>query len=95
MYIPGHVTRMIISEQEHIFKQNIFSSLTMTDLIYLGSSKIWEQVEKIPICSLRTAFSRFLDITTPPSVNMLKQLASQATRESDKNRLENLANVGL
>ncbi|XP_062619237.1 nitric oxide synthase 1-like isoform X1 [Saccostrea cucullata] len=58
----------------------------------LGSSKAWEPVEKIPVCSLRTAFSRFLDITTPPSVNMLKQLASQATRESDKNRLENLAN---
>lgn len=60
---------------------------------YLGSSKIWEQVEKIPICSLRTAFSRYLDITTPPSINMLKQLASQATWESDKDRLENLANV--
>lgn len=58
----------------------------------LGSSKIWEQVEKIPICSLRTAFSRYLDITTPPSINMLKQLASQAPWESDKDRLENLAN---
>jgi hypothetical protein len=76
-------------------QKRFVSSLTMTNFTYLGSSKVWEQVEKIPICSLRTAFSRFLDITTPPSVNMLKQLASQATRETDKNRLENLANVGL
>ncbi|KAK3084578.1 hypothetical protein FSP39_015724 [Pinctada imbricata] len=58
----------------------------------LGTMKSWEQFDKLPVCTLKTAFTRFLDITTPPSINMLKLLASQATREVDKTRIENLAN---
>ncbi|KAH9512565.1 hypothetical protein Btru_038802, partial [Bulinus truncatus] len=57
----------------------------------LGTTKTWAQFEKMPVCSLKTAFSYFLDITTPPSQAMLQLLATQATRDGDKQKLEALA----
>lgn len=58
-----------------------------------GTQKSWKQFEKIPTATMKTMFSRFLDITTPPSQELLKQLVSQATRDNDKIKIENLANV--
>ncbi|XP_071093891.1 nitric oxide synthase-like isoform X1 [Haliotis cracherodii] len=57
----------------------------------LGSVKNWMKFEKMPQCSLRTAFMRYLDVTTPPSQALLKLLATQATRDEDKERLELLS----
>ena len=61
----------------------------------IGTTKSWEQYSRIPVCTLKTAFSRFLDITTPPSQTLLKLLAAQATKDCDRESLENLANVSL
>lgn len=58
----------------------------------MGTLKTWDQYKKFPLCSLRTAFTRFLDITTPPSLLLLKILAAQATKDCDRERLENLTN---
>ncbi|KAL4224321.1 Nitric oxide synthase [Mactra antiquata] len=58
----------------------------------LGTMKSWDNYSKLPTCSLRTAFSHFLDISTPPSQNLLKIFATQATKECDKESLEILAN---
>ncbi|KRT82107.1 hypothetical protein AMK59_3120, partial [Oryctes borbonicus] len=44
-----------------------------------GVVKQWNAHEKIPACSVRELFSRFLDITTPPSSNLLQQFAAIAT----------------
>lgn len=60
---------------------------------FAGTFKSWDQYPKFPICSLRTAFTRFLDITTPPSLLLLKILAAQATKDCDKERLETLTDV--
>nr|KAI8753849.1 nitric oxide synthase [Biomphalaria glabrata] len=57
----------------------------------LGTNKSWSQIEKMPVCSLRTAFTYILDITTPPSQALLQLLATQATRDRDKEKIEVLA----
>ncbi|XP_050526430.1 nitric oxide synthase, salivary gland isoform X2 [Daktulosphaira vitifoliae] len=56
-----------------------------------GVLKNWIAHEKLPRCSLRTLLTRFLDITTPPSPNMLQFLASFATNPTDCKKLTHLA----
>ena len=58
-----------------------------------GSVKTWDAYKKIPVCTLRTAFARFLDITTPPSQTLLKIISAQATKDCDREKIENLTNV--
>ncbi|XP_066248100.1 nitric oxide synthase isoform X2 [Euwallacea similis] len=56
-----------------------------------GVIKNWKPHERLPSCSLRDLFTRFLDITTPPSPNLLQHFASLATDEEDQKRLNLLA----
>ncbi|KAK5644702.1 hypothetical protein RI129_006002 [Pyrocoelia pectoralis] len=56
-----------------------------------GLVKSWIPHERLPDCSLRQLFSRFLDITTPPSPNLLQHFASIAADEADQTRLTLLA----
>ena len=58
-----------------------------------GVMKTWEPHERLPPCSLRTVFTRFLDITTPPTPNLLQHFASLATDPEDQRRLTLLATV--
>nr|QCX35686.1 Nitric Oxide Synthase 1 [Nautilus pompilius] len=53
-----------------------------------GSVKSWTAFEKFPSCTLRTAFTHFLDITTPPSQMLLQLLAVQASSNADRQTLE-------
>jgi len=62
-------------------------------LLFAGSTKTWTQYEKMPVCSMRTALTHFLDITMPPSQAFLQLLATLASRDIDKERLELLAKV--
>ncbi|XP_044753719.1 nitric oxide synthase, salivary gland isoform X3 [Coccinella septempunctata] len=55
-----------------------------------GIQKNWKQHEKRPVCSVREMFMRYLDITTPPTPNLLQNFASIANDE-DRKRLEMLA----
>lgn len=56
-----------------------------------GTYKTWENHERIPLCSLRTLLTRFLDITTPPSRQLLTFLATCCEDESEALRLNTLA----
>nr|AAW88577.1 nitric oxide synthase 2 [Lymnaea stagnalis] len=56
-----------------------------------GTDETWRSHEKLPNCSLRTAFSFLLDVTTTPSQEILQVLASQASSDMDKHRLQLLA----
>ncbi|KAF5278426.1 hypothetical protein FQA39_LY05915 [Lamprigera yunnana] len=56
-----------------------------------GVVKTWIPHERLPDCSLRELFLRFLDITTPPPPNLLQHFASIATEEVDQIRLTQLA----
>ncbi|XP_023704470.1 nitric oxide synthase, salivary gland isoform X3 [Cryptotermes secundus] len=56
-----------------------------------GVLKTWEPHERLPPCTIRILFSRFLDITTPPTPNLLQHFASIATDPEDQRRLTLLA----
>ncbi|CAB0019492.1 unnamed protein product, partial [Nesidiocoris tenuis] len=56
-----------------------------------GIVKNWTPHDKYPRCSLRTLLARFLDITTPPTPNMLQFFSSCATDEEEQKRLNHLA----
>lgn len=59
----------------------------------LGVNKTWELHEKLPAGPLRDLFSRFLDITTPPTRQLLTFLATCCDDTNDEERLTVLANV--
>ncbi|NXG34768.1 NOS2 protein, partial [Dromaius novaehollandiae] len=48
----------------------------------------WTSDKKIPACTLAQALTYLLDITTPPSQQLLKKLSQLVTEEGDKERLE-------
>uniref|UniRef100_A0A8C0FKZ2 Nitric oxide synthase, inducible n=1 Tax=Bubo bubo TaxID=30461 RepID=A0A8C0FKZ2_BUBBB len=48
----------------------------------------WTSDKKIPACTLPEALTYLLDITTPPSQQLLKKLSQLVTAEGDKQRLE-------
>lgn len=54
--------------------------------------KRWEPHEKLPALSLRTLLSRFLDITTPPSRQLLATLSEFCEDKADEERIGLLAN---
>lgn len=55
----------------------------------------WTTHKKIPACTLPEALTYLLDITTPPSQQLLKKLYQLVTAEGDKQRLEVLCQVSL
>lgn len=55
----------------------------------------WTSDKKIPPCTLSEALTYFLDITTPPSQQLLKKLSQLAAEEGDKQRLEVLCHVSI
>ncbi|XP_077284596.1 nitric oxide synthase [Arctopsyche grandis] len=56
-----------------------------------GVERTWESHERLPTCTLREIFTRFVDITTPPTTNLLHYLSTCCTEEEDKHRLEILS----
>ena len=58
-----------------------------------GVSKQWLVDERFPTCSIRTALTNFLDITSPISQNMLVYFATQTSNESERFQIEKLAKV--
>uniref|UniRef100_A0A8B9Q4P0 Nitric oxide synthase, inducible n=1 Tax=Apteryx owenii TaxID=8824 RepID=A0A8B9Q4P0_APTOW len=48
----------------------------------------WASDKKIPACTLPQALTYLLDITTPPSQQLLKKLSQLVTEEGEKERLE-------
>jgi len=57
----------------------------------LGIDKRWEAHQKLPKTSVATMLTRYLDITTPPTPNMLRTLAVLAKDENERARLKHLA----
>lgn len=56
-----------------------------------GVTKQWLVDERYPACSLRTALTYYLDITSPVSQNLLMYFATQASNENDRVQIEKLA----
>ncbi|XP_078670170.1 nitric oxide synthase 1-like [Branchiostoma floridae x Branchiostoma belcheri] len=60
-----------------------------------GLVKTWTPHDRLPPCSLRTALSRYLDVTTPPSPQLLLYLAMHATSNRERAELQALGKGGL
>ncbi|KAI8499619.1 Nitric oxide synthase, brain [Branchiostoma belcheri] len=60
-----------------------------------GLVKTWTPHDRLPSCSLRTALSRYLDVTTPPSPQLLLYLAMHATSNRERAELQALGKGGL
>uniref|UniRef100_A0A803W9V9 Nitric oxide synthase n=1 Tax=Ficedula albicollis TaxID=59894 RepID=A0A803W9V9_FICAL len=56
--------------------------------VRLETCGYWTSHKKIPACTLSEALTYLLDITTPPSQELLKKLSQLVTAEGDKQRLE-------
>ncbi|KAJ0180349.1 hypothetical protein K1T71_003753 [Dendrolimus kikuchii] len=56
-----------------------------------GAVKTWERHERLPAVSVRQIFTRFLDITTPPSTTVLKYFAHCCTDKDESQQLIELA----
>lgn len=54
-------------------------------------TKSWESHEKIPRCSIRTLLTRFFDITTPPSRQLLTLLTTFCDDPDDREQMQILA----
>ncbi|NXF09721.1 NOS2 protein, partial [Smithornis capensis] len=48
----------------------------------------WSSDQKVPACTLPEALTYLLDITTPPSQQLLKKLSQLVTAEEDRQRLQ-------
>lgn len=83
-----------------VLRWQLHTSLNMFCISYCifkifstDGGKIWQNQERLPVCSLRTLLSHYLDITTPASHALLALLAAHASAEEDKRRLQLLATV--
>ncbi|XP_045491293.1 nitric oxide synthase-like protein [Colias croceus] len=56
-----------------------------------GPVKSWEPHERLPPVSVRDLFTRFLDITTPPTTILLQYLAKTCSDETQRKQLTILA----
>ncbi|RVE54796.1 hypothetical protein evm_000563 [Chilo suppressalis] len=55
-----------------------------------GVRKTWEQQDRLSSATVRDLFTRFLDITTPPSTTVLKYLASKCSDENEASKMKEL-----
>ncbi|CAG9783567.1 unnamed protein product [Diatraea saccharalis] len=55
-----------------------------------GVRKTWEKHERLPSVTVRDLFTRFLDITTPPSTTVLKYLASKCSDVNEASKISEL-----
>nr|QCX35688.1 Nitric Oxide Synthase 2b [Nautilus pompilius] len=56
-----------------------------------GEKTVRIPYSRLPTCSLRTALTSLLDVTTPPTKRLLERLANLATEQTDRDRLHKLA----
>ena len=55
--------------------------------------KRWEAHQRLPRATVTDMLTWYLDVTTPPTPNMLRMMAVMATDESEQARLKQLATV--
>ena len=53
----------------------------------------WVDHAKMPPMSLKTAFTRYVDINTPPSQALLKQMSTLASDKEEQKKIQDLSTV--
>lgn len=69
------------------------TEIITTKMFSAGIIKTWIPHDRYMPNSLRMMFTRFLDITIPPTPNLLRYFASIALNPAEQTRLNHLANV--
>lgn len=95
-YIPGDHMGIFPANPPDIVDailDNLRDSGFIDDVIQVEtlSNGKWKPVALLPPCSLETALTRYLDITSPPLPHLLSLLSDMATQNWDKYRLKHLA----
>ncbi|KAJ2952585.1 hypothetical protein O0L34_g6909 [Tuta absoluta] len=65
------------------FDKTVQLQVMKETLTPMGSQKTWEKHERLAPVTIRQIFTRFLDITTPPSTKLLKYLAKICSDENE------------
>uniref|UniRef100_A0A8C0IH74 Nitric oxide synthase n=1 Tax=Bubo bubo TaxID=30461 RepID=A0A8C0IH74_BUBBB len=98
-YLPGEHIGIFPGNQPELVRGLILYSCQMSwelpSVLLFPSfpGGYWTSDKKIPACTLPEALTYLLDITTPPSQQLLKKLSQLVTAEGDKQRLEVLCQV--
>ena len=56
--------------------------------------KRWEAHQRLPRTTVTDMLTWYMDVTTPPTPNMLRMMAAMATDENEQAKLKLLATVG-
>ncbi|XP_037052326.1 nitric oxide synthase isoform X2 [Bradysia coprophila] len=89
MIVNGILDRLCgVDNHDEVLQLQILKETHSTN----GIEKSWEPHERLPACSLKTLLTRFLDLTTPPSRQLLTLLASFCDDKEDEDRMYLLAN---
>lgn len=76
-----------------LFYISIIIAVKLIHISCSGIVKTWMPHDRYLPNSLRMLFTRFLDITTPPTPNLLRYFASIATNPEEQAQLTELATV--
>lgn len=103
-YEPGdHVGVMACNRKEIVdsilsrvkdiddFDKTVQLQIMKETLTPTGAVKTWEKHERLSSSSVRQTFTRFLDITTPPSTTVLKYLSNCCSDQKEADALKTLA----
>ncbi|XP_076364142.1 nitric oxide synthase, salivary gland-like [Tachypleus tridentatus] len=82
---PSKVVNQIMSFLNVLDKAE--SNLVQVETFVDG---VWQPYKRLPRCTVRTALSRYLDITTPPTPTILEHLATTAKDRCDEVRLKKI-----
>uniref|UniRef100_A0A2A4JQF6 Nitric oxide synthase n=1 Tax=Heliothis virescens TaxID=7102 RepID=A0A2A4JQF6_HELVI len=102
-YVPGdHIGVMAINRKEIVdavlerlrgieeLDKIVQLQVMKETLTPTGTVKAWERYERLPPATIRDIYSRFLDLTTPPTTKVLEYLAQSCTDESEADKIREL-----
>ncbi|XP_078067325.1 nitric oxide synthase 1-like [Mustelus asterias] len=103
-YLPGDHVGIYPANQEELVERLMermeelpaFNDTICVETVFgtpaeQGSHHQWVSDKRLPTCTVFQALSHFLDITTPPTPELLQSFAQQATDPREKKELEDLS----
>uniref|UniRef100_A0A8B9GBV5 Nitric oxide synthase n=1 Tax=Amazona collaria TaxID=241587 RepID=A0A8B9GBV5_9PSIT len=85
---PGNQPELVRGLIAHVRDAPPADQTVRLETSSLQKGGYWTRDRKLPACTLPQALTYLLDITTPPSQQLLKKLSQLVTAEGDKQRLE-------
>ncbi|XP_061441724.1 nitric oxide synthase 3 isoform X2 [Rhineura floridana] len=94
---PANSTELVESLLERIEDPPSANESVVVETLEAGENpkRLWVPSPRLPPCTLRQALTFFLDITTPPSPQLLQLLATLAQDPAEKEKLQQLSQDSL